>query len=151
MITFLVFFLFLSPSTDPVPYKHMDEFEVLVDYKFMERSAVDHNDATYHTRKEPTGLQPYLVLYLKMKKLQEKELRIRIVDSNGSIVLNRKVSENTSYKLVFGFTEDVKEGLLANRFSVSLLSQDKEPVSRIELVVEPDGTFLVNEQKRGKF
>lgn len=150
MITFLLFSLFLSPSADPVPYKHMEEFEVLVDYKFMERSAADHN-AAYQTRKEPTGLQPYLVLYLRMKKLQENEVRIRIVDSNGSTILNRKVSDNTSYKLVFGYTEDVKEGILANAFSVSLLTGEKVPVSRIELLVEKDGTFLVNEQKRGKF
>jgi hypothetical protein len=53
-------------------------------------------------------------------------------------------------KLDMGFTDDIKDQVAANQYIILFLSKDKTPLSKIEILFQRDGTYLVNGEKRGK-
>ena len=50
-----------------------------------------------------------------------------------------------------GFIDDIKDQLAPNEFTVLAMSSEKDPMNRIHMKIEKDGTFLVNGERRGKF
>jgi hypothetical protein len=74
-----------------------------------------------------------------------------VIDSNGNLVFNRKASEGTKLTLDVGFIDDVKDRITPNSYTLNLFTDSKKIISRIHMVIMEDGTFLVNEEKRGKF
>ena len=50
-----------------------------------------------------------------------------------------------------GFTDDVKAHVSPYEISIIFASKEKKEISRIHLLIQEDGTFLVNGEKRGKF
>lgn len=141
-----------------VPYKPSGEFQIEVEYKFKQRPLVDNSasinfDETRkdHDRKQSSAVLPYLIINLKLLKLSEEEVKIRGVDNMGDVRLTKKAELDKQYKLDLGFTDDMKDKVTANEYTILFLSSDKKKHSRIILFVGEDGTFLVNGEKRGKF
>jgi hypothetical protein len=158
MITVIQFLLlFLPPLQEKPPFKASSEFEVVIDYKFEARPALDHTKVEYDVathdknRKAVAGPLPYLTLHVKFFKLHEQESRIRVTNSADDLLFNRKATEDTSLKFKVGFIDDVKDRVVPHEFTINFLSDSKEVVSRIHLTILEDGTFLVNDEKKGKF
>jgi hypothetical protein len=53
-------------------------------------------------------------------------------------------------KLELGFTDDIKDHVGPYEFTILLLDDGKQPVSRVVIYFKSDGTYLVNGQMRGK-
>jgi hypothetical protein len=141
-----------------ITYKPKEEFEIKLDYQFKQRTLDNPSSAVHlnetrreHERRTSTDQLPYLILKIKMLKLAENEVRVRIVNNLEQQVYNKKIDENTVIALDMGFTADIKDRVKPYEYSVMLLSPDKTETSRIFIQVEADGSFLVNGEKRGRF
>jgi len=152
----LMFFLFFI-CQEEIPYKLASEFEVKIDYKFQERPGIDRYKADYDVgadskkNRSGTGPLPYLKLELKLLKVASDEVKLRIVNSDGHLILSRKVTPGMLIKLDVGFIDDVKDRISPHEFTASLYADSKKVTSQIKFLIMEDGTFLVNEEKKGKF
>ncbi|HEY0743891.1 MAG TPA: hypothetical protein VGD40_20640 [Chryseosolibacter sp.] len=140
-----------------LPYKPKEEFEIKLDYQFKSRPASDvnkvHLDETRkeHERRLSTAPLPYLTLNIKMLRLGEDEVKVKITNNLTPRVVTRKVSAGTIIPLEVGFTDDVKDRVAAHHYVFTMLTSKKAETNKIEIMIEEDGTFLVNGEKRGKF
>jgi hypothetical protein len=140
-----------------IPYKTSNEFEIRLDYQFKNREAADRNrielneTRAEHERRTSTAVLPYLVLHVKLLKLSEEEVKIKITDNFGKTVGTKKITTGTVIPLDVGFTDDVKDRVSAHQYNMTLISPDKKFTSRIVVHIEEDGTFIVNGERRGKF
>ncbi len=156
MINFLCFlFLIVGAQQETVPYKASDEYEVNIDYKFQDRPPSDrnklNNDGSVSNKQRSIGKLPYLKLRIKLLKLGGEESKINVVNSNGNLIYNRKASLDTELKLDIGFIDDVKDRVQPHEFTVLFLSDSKKAISKIHLIIMEDGTFMVNNEMKGKF
>ena len=139
------------------PFKAKEEFEIKLDYQFKERGDYANGTLVYGEKKREADGQvtrtvlPYVVLKLKLLKLNN-EVSFR-VDTNvrAAFMIRRRIETGKEYPLDLGFASDMKDRVTANEYTISLISPEKEVVSKITIVVESDGTFKVNGEKRGKF
>lgn len=154
MINLILFLLFVQSE---VPYKPSNEFELKMDFSIQERSRADPYTLSYDQSKEDRahkdkgGSLPYLKIKLKVLTISNNEVRIKATDSNRNLISNKKITAGTEVIINWGFTEDIKDKIVSNEFTVLFLNADKKPVSRIFMTIQEDGTFFVNEEKRGKF
>jgi hypothetical protein len=93
---------------------------------------------------------PYLYLQLRVLKPVSEEVRVKVVKNNNQTLLARKFDPNVVIKMDLGFTDDIKDRASAYHYIVTILSKEKEPLSKIDIFFEEDGTYLVNGEKRGK-
>lgn len=152
----LLFVLASVLVQDTVPYKATEEFELKLNFEFKERQRSDQNTVDLsQTRKEyersrGSGPLPYLFLNFRVVKQQPSELRVRILENNEKVVHNKKVDTKAVLKLELGFTDDIKDRVGPYEYTILLLDDNKQPVSRVVIYFEQDGTYLVNGQLRGK-
>jgi hypothetical protein len=157
MIVALPFLLFLNLAGQAtVPFKPANEYEVLIDFKFQDRPAPDRYKANFDVgaeekKRTASGPLPYLKLQIKLLTLGSEELKVKVINSNGNLVYNRKAALDTAIKLDLGFIDDVKDRVTPHEFTVLFLSDSKASISQIHLIVMEDGTFLVNNEVKGKF
>jgi len=148
--------LFFTAMQQDVRYKPNDEFDVKLQYEFRQR-IIEHatiypsDGSGASVRKASSTLLPYLDIQLKMLKLHRDEVRLRIVNNKGESVYGRKVKEGDVASINIGFTDDVKDRVSAHEYTATFLTADRKEISRIVITVNEDGTFLVNNEKRGKF
>jgi hypothetical protein len=154
----LILLLFSTWLLQDIPVKPKDEFEIKLDYQFKNRPAQDvsstiHYDETKkeHDRRASTGVLPFLTLNVKMLKLSQDEVKLKITNNLTARTASRKVEAGTIVPIVVGFTDDAKDRVTAHQYTLILMSPKKEDVSKIEILIEEDGTFIVNGEKRGKF
>jgi len=153
MITNLILSFIFSPFyQNEVPYKASEEFELKVNYIFRDRPPIDReiviNDKLSKINSSPLA---YLLVELKVIELSDQEVRIRVVNNNGDLIFNRKAIAGATIKIDWGYTEDIKEKLAPNEFTVFFNDPNKKTVSKIYLTIQDDGIFSVNGEKRGKF
>jgi hypothetical protein len=155
---------FALVQTD-VPYKPNEEFKLTLDYQFKQRTMaststtsntsgtinLNETESEHNKRTRSTGPLPYLIVNLKLLKLGADEVRIRIINGNDDVVLNKKVELDKDYKIVLGFTDDVKDWVTPHEYNIYLLSSEKKETTRIHLFVQKSGEFFVNNEMRGKF
>lgn len=140
-----------------IPFKPKEEFEIKLDYQFKQRPQGDHN-AVYLSetsgelqRRTGNAVLPYLILNIKLLKLSEEKMRVRISGNRDDRPINKKIDINSVIELDLGFTDDMKDRVKAHEYTVSFLSYDKKPMSRILISIAEDGSFFVNGEKHGKF
>jgi hypothetical protein len=148
--------LIFAAMLQGVPYKPNDEFDIKLQYEFRQRvmnegSTIHPDGSGASVRKTSSSMLPHLEIRLKPVKLQPEEVRLRIVDNRGTTVFSRKVKEGDVALINMGFTDDVKDRVSAHEYTASFLNADRKEMSRIVITVHEDGTFLVNNEKRGKF
>jgi hypothetical protein len=139
-----------------IPYKPKEEFEIKLDYQFKQRPLADLNSVQlggkqgdYHRR--TTGVLPYLVLNIKVLKLSEEKMRVRISKNINDRPIHKKVNIKSVIELDLGFTDDMKDRVKAHEYTVSFISSDKKTMNQILISIGEDGSFFVNGEKRGKF
>jgi hypothetical protein len=138
-----------------VPYKLSSEFELMIDYKFQDRPFIDRTKEVYDVsekgKRADSGPLPFLTLKLKLLKLSDEEVKVRIVNSAGNMIINHKANEDMAVSFDVGFIDDVKDRISPHEFTILLYSSSKKVTSRIHLLIMEDGTFMVNNEKKGKF
>lgn len=157
MTSAFIFLIFANLfSQAEVAYKPAEEYEVIIDYKFQERPPINRLKADFETsvedrKKATSGPLPYLKIQIKLLKLGDEEVKVKLMNKMGNVLFNRKASIQTIIKLDIGFIDDVKDGVTPNEYTIVLYSESKSPISRIHMIIMEDGTFMVNNEKKGKF
>ena len=152
-----LFFLVLAAwiQVQVVPDKPKDEFEILVDFQFKHRNATNANTVEFVDTEARTqsssSLRPYLILNLKFLKLSDQEVKVRAINNTNHTMFNKKAKENEPYKIVMGFTDDVKGRVTPHEVIITLSSIDKKETSQIHMTILESGAFMVNGELRGKF
>jgi len=144
-----IIFLLHWFQTD-IPYKSKDEFEVKLDYKFRQRPATpaDTYDASGRSVQNSTDVLPYLIINIKI--LKANEARIKVNSNAKENIINKKLETGIDYSLDLGYTNDIKDGITANEYTILLISATKVSVNKIIIFVAEDGSFFVNGEKRGR-
>lgn len=149
MFTVLAFVLLAFQ--DNIPFKPSDEFELRMNYDLRTRPIPEGHKIDFENDKKGIGPLPFLGLTLKVIKIQPGEDRVRIISNYRDIVLNRKVKADQELSFELGFTADMKDRVKAHEYTIYFQSQQgKDNLSRILIQVEQDGTFLVNNEVRGR-
>jgi hypothetical protein len=154
--------LLLIVFQDVAPFKPKSEFEIKIDLSFKEKRkqgdgsqsnfTIDYTETVEQRNKKLSGNQlPYLELKIKFNLLSADEEKVKIVNNLGKIVYSKKADVNTVIRLDLGYIDDVKDELTPNDYNVILLNSEKKEIDRINIKITKDGTFLVNNEKRGKF
>ena len=145
-----ILLLFNYFQTPTVPYKNKEEFELKLDYKFKQRPPSETNkyDATGTSIQTSSSVLPYLVINLTI--LKAEEARIKVSSNAADNVLNKKLEIGIDYKLDLGYTNDIKDGVTANEYTILLMSAQKVPVNKIIIFIAQDGSYFVNGEKRGR-
>jgi hypothetical protein len=142
----LIFFI-----QDIAPYKPSDEFELKMNYELRPRPLPENNRIDFEERKNESGMLPYLSLTLQVLKVQPGEDRIRIATNFKDQILNKKIKIGTGYSFDLGFTVDMKDRVKAHEYTILFQTSDrKQTISKIVINVGEDGSFLVNNEKRGR-
>ena len=136
--------------------KPKEEFEIKLDYQFKQRPHSDPNTVQLGASprsydKSGAGVLPYLILNIKVLQLRDEKMRMRITNNRSDRPILKKVSVNSEVGLDLGFTVDMKDRVTASVYTITFIAEDKNPVDRIMISVDEDGSFFVNEEKRGKF
>jgi hypothetical protein len=142
-----------------LPFKPKEEFEIKLQYEFKQKPMVENDANSVHLnetakareRRTSSAMLPFVAINLHVIKLNPDEVKVRIIDNMMSVVYNRKVKQDEIINLVLGFTDDMKDRVTAHEYTVYFTTSDKKELSRILITINEDGTFLVNDEKRGKF
>jgi hypothetical protein len=141
-----------------VPLKPKEEFSIELNYTFKERPISDRaptyeNKDTKVDRDRNTGPLPHLGLKVKFLKLGDEEVRVKAVNTFDRIMLTRKLEVNEMFLVDVGFMDDIKDRMpgATYEFNIYTVSAKKKELGRIHVLIQEDGTFLVNGEKRGKF
>jgi hypothetical protein len=133
-----------------VPFKPKEEFEVKLDYQFKARPAESVNSVHFETtRNQSSSLLPYLILNVNVLKADAS--RIKITNNRNRNFSQKKLKDGDIIPLDLGFTDDVKDQVTANEYTLTFLDAERMPVSRVDILVDKDGNFFVNGERRGKF
>ena len=151
----LALFLLQVQETE-LPYKPNEEYRLEVDFKFKtqpvnEHLAVDFSETRAEHDKRTGGPLPYLILHITPFAFSEGEERVKVFDKNKKVLHAMKVKLNIPFDLDLGFTDDMKDAVTPSEFNIVFISRDKKEVNRIHMIVQEDGTFMVNGEMRGKF
>lgn len=149
----LVFVLmgFIVTAQDSLRYKPSDEFEAKIDLSFKKREGDGSNTFTFsESTKKRTMDTPiaFLVIQFKVLKLND-EVKMKILKESGS--RTTKIKVGSVEKIEMGFMEDIKSNGQPAHIILRFLNDQKVETCQVILMIEEDGTFLVNGQKRGKF
>ena len=153
MINIAVIVACLIAST-PVPYKPANEFTIKLDYTFKQRPTHDHITLKYDqpTASSPNGaILPYLVVNISIDSLNQGETRVKISNNKMGAASVKRARTGMVVSVHIGFTDDAKDGVTANEFTLLFLDAEKSEVNKIVIKIDEEGNFFVNEEKRGKF
>lgn len=149
--------LLLWQSTT-VPYRAKEDYIVELKYNFKARENTEKATVNWESHnaqgrddRAKTGLLPYLVVNIKILNTKPEEIRFRCDNNRGRSLFNRKSGKEQSFDVDMGYIDDIKDHITANIYTLYALDVNRHELNRVELLVQDDGTFLVNGEKRGKF
>ncbi len=140
-----------------VPFKPKNEFEVKLKYAFKHRP--DSGVTTFHYeaseqdegRQNGTNMLPYLELKVKILTTASEEVRVKVVNNLNNNAINKKIQDGSEFIIDMGFTDDVKDRVTAHEYIIYLQNDKRKEQSKIVIFVKEDGTFLINDEVRGRF
>lgn len=153
----IAFIIILIGFLQDVPNKPSEDFQIDIDYKFKARTQdrntvhVSESQSEQDRRALGTTPLPFLTINLIIKNLGENEIRVRAMNNEKLVLFSRKAELNEKYPMEIGFMDDIKDGLTPREFNIQFLTDKRKEVSRIHMIIQDDGTFLVNNEVRGKF
>lgn len=134
-----------------VPYKPSGDFSFKLDFQFKSRPMDNKKIYEAEAQMVNSSPLPFLKLNVEMIKLAPEEVKVKLSTNKDKLVFARKVTEGTVVEIPFGFTDDVKDEITPNTYTLTLLDKDKNELSRIVFYIDKEGTFFVNGEKQGKF
>jgi hypothetical protein len=153
MIPYILCFL-LFWQTSEVPFRAKEDFQIELKYDLKQRPARDPNTVSLDPNvadKKPLGPLPYLIVNVKILNAKAEEIRFKCEDNTGKSHFNRKAEKSLNYLIDMGYIDDLKDRVTPHTFTLYAVTDKKQSLNRIELLVMEDGTFMVNGEKRGKF
>ena len=136
-----------------VPNRPDEDFEVVIDYNFKRKpmpNPEEKNVMEFYTTPE-LELLPHISVQVKLKNMKPNELKGRVIGNLEGMVTNYKKLGNKPIIIDFGFLEDLNENLVSNKYTLLILDKKKNTLNKIVLLIQKDGTFLVNGKVNGKF
>jgi hypothetical protein len=150
----LIFWLLPLFIQDQVQTKPSREFEISTKYELRRKpvseAKIVFTEPEQKEKETGTDMLPYLIINLKVKKWTNDVTQVRVIDSQNKLYLKKKATDAGLYRWDMGYIDDIKDKVTPGKFVVQFIA-DKKPIEQILIVVEEDGTFLVNGEKRGKF
>jgi hypothetical protein len=138
-------------AQEETPFKPSEEFELSMDYDLRTRPVPENYKIDFEDRRKGIGPLPFLGLTLKVLQTRPGEERIRITDNYKDVVASKKIKPGFEFSFELGFTADMKDRVKAHEYTILFQTPDrKENISRIVIHVAEDGTFLVNNEVRGR-
>ena len=139
-----------------IPFKPTEQFEIKLDYQFKPRPLHDANTVQLGQEvsrysETGSGVLPYLILNIRLLELPEEKMRVQISTNLKERPSSKKVSTDALIELDLGFTDDMVDRVSAHQYVLTFIDAAKNPVDRIVINVDEDGSFLVNGERRGKF
>ena len=137
-----------------VAFKPADEFEVKLDYQFKTRPSSSETEvysSDRHVGQTNSSAIPHLIVNVNVMKTGDNEVKVKVVSNKNQVGFQKKISTGTKIEIPFGFTDDVKDGVAPNEYTLTFLDKEKVQKSRIVLLIDKDGVFFVNGVKQGKF
>ncbi len=148
-LTGVILFLFILQ--DAIPYKPADHFSIKLDYQFKVKPADNSKDYEAVVKPVNTSPLPFLNVNVEMLKLTDEEVKVRVSNNKDNALYVKKVSAGTVLQVPFGYTDDVKDDISPNTYTLTFLTKEKKDLSRIVFFIDANGTFFVNGEKQGKF
>ncbi len=137
---------------DVVPFKPGDEFEVTLDYHFRPRPLSDRNTVDLSRRTDRgSGVLPYLKLHIAVKQAPANKGRVAITDNLNPRPLFKRIAPGSILELDLGFTADMIDRVRPYEYTLTFVDAERTPIDRIVILVDQDGSFFVNGEKRGRF
>lgn len=90
----------------------------------------------------------FLTIHFKILKLND-EVKMKVL--RGREGRTTKIKVGSVEKIEMGFLEDIKFNGQPAHIILRFLNDQKVETCQVILMIEVDGTFLVNGEKRGKF
>lgn len=147
----IIYFILPFLYQESIPFKPAEEYEFKLDYEFRNKAGIDRFEVDWsNTKKYSDGTLPYVTIRFKLLKLADSEERVKVIDNLGHRIYSKKANTSNEVEIEMGFTDDLKDHISVYGFDVIFYSKQKD-VSRINIYVEEDGSFLINGEKRGKF
>lgn len=138
-----------------IPFKPADEFDIVLDYEFRERPHVQppvYLSTGQHQAVNRSGVLPYLTLQMTFHKLPEERMRMRVTaDHPQWRTTTRRIVTGETYPLTLGYIADMVDRVTAQMYTVTFLDANRNPVNCIVIRIADDGTFLINDEKKGRF
>jgi hypothetical protein len=140
-----------------IAFKPKEDFDIKLDYQFRQRPVAEktaiHFDETVKERDRRTSssMLPYLIMKVNLLKLADGEVKVKLSNNRDKNMSVKKVEVGSIIPLTLGFTDDVKDRISPHEYYLTFFLADKKESSRIKIVIDEDGTFFVNDEKRGKF
>lgn len=153
MIFYVLTFIFLWQTAE-IPFRAKEDFQVELKYDLKQRPSKDPNTVNLDAAvadKKTTGPLPYLVVHVKILNPKTEETRFKCENNFHKAVFSKKAEKTLNYQIDMGYIDDLKDGITPRGYTLYAVSDAKELLNKIELLVMEDGTFLVNGEKRGKF
>jgi hypothetical protein len=141
----------VSMAQEALPFKPNDEFEAKIDLSFKQRSSDATNTFSFEeSHKKRTMGTPIAFLAINFKVLKaDGEVKVKVI--KGRNEKTSKIKMGTLMKLEMGFIEDIKSNGEPAHIVLRFMNDQKKETSQVDFLVNEDGTFLVNGEKRGKF
>jgi hypothetical protein len=120
-------------------------------YNFKEKPQRDNTVAWEAHPNKKLGPLPYLIVNVEILNAKNEEIRFKCENNLGKTLFNRKADKGLDYEIDMGYLDDVKDRITAHTFTLYALTENREALNKVVLMVMEDGTFLVNGEKRVKF
>ena len=147
----LLFILLFQDSPTVKPTK---EFEVKTDYQLKKKPTEEPIKIVFEKtevkRNSNTDLLPFLSINLKVKKWEASVTHVKAVDSQNKTIAKTKAGDEEIFRFDIGYVDDIKDKITSGKFTVLFLAK-KKSVEQIQLLIDEEGNFFVNGEKRGKF
>lgn len=147
----VLFSILFALTFQEIPFKPDSEFEIRLDYSFRQKPARDDVTVSFEPISSSSGGQlPFLILHLDVKEANGAS-RIKVTSNKSSSIYNRKFKPGADYEIEVGFTDDAKDKVTANEYTIWFLDDNKQVLNRIFIEIKEEGDFFINGVKRGKF
>jgi hypothetical protein len=152
----LLFFLIPVIFQQDVPLKPTSEYELKTDFQFKQRPSSDKTAVYFDEtkkdadRRNSSAVLPFMALQVTFLSLNVNEVKVKVVSNKSTVVQPKKIANGSVVRFNLGFTDDIKDRVTAHEYTIYLTDNTKSTISRIVIQFDEDGTYYVNNEKRGK-
>ncbi len=139
-------------AQEDIPFMPADQFQSKIDLTFKKRESSNPSDYIYSDGSQPKKTTDTPIAFLDINFMllrSEGEVKVNVI--NGRSNRMSKVKVGTPVKLAVGFIEDVKNNGEDVEINLIFSNDLKKPIRKVTFKIGQDGSYFVNDEKRGKF
>ena len=148
----LLFVTVIAPAQHEAPYENIENFSFELDYSFKIRTPPDNQQVSLvEGNRYSSQPLPYLKVKFVFDGLPKEYFRFKVENVEGNVIKNKKFKSDADvYILDMGFSDDLKDKITSYKYTIFFLTKDKEVLSKIELEVQENGNFMLNDEFHGR-